>query len=50
MSIQGILQQTDRVRCSGVDEAFRLLAVDSLLEVVVEEGILHVKLAYGLGT
>jgi hypothetical protein len=47
-SIQGLLQQIDRVRCSGVDEAFRLLAVDSLLEVVVEKGILHVELAHGL--
>ena len=46
-SIQGLLQQAYRVRGSRVDEAFRLLAVDCLLEVAVKEGILHVELAYG---
>ena len=34
--IQGLLQETNIVRFGGVDEAERLLAVDSLLEVAME--------------
>ena len=40
--VQGLLQQTNIVRFGGVDEAGWLLAVDSLLEVAVEEGVLHI--------
>jgi hypothetical protein len=35
--IQGLLQETNIVRFGGVDKAGWLLAVDSLLEVAVEE-------------
>jgi hypothetical protein len=40
--IQGLLQDTNIVRVGGVDKAGWLLVVDNLLEVAVEEGILHV--------
>jgi hypothetical protein len=41
---------TNVVRLGGVDEAGWMLAVDSLLEVVVKEGILHVQLMDGPDT
>jgi hypothetical protein len=41
--VQGLLQETNIVRFGGVDEAKRPLAVDNLLEVAVEEGVLHIQ-------
>lgn len=43
-AIEGLLQQTDMIRCKGVDEARRLLAVDGLLKTAMEKGILDIKL------
>jgi hypothetical protein len=40
--IQGLLHETNIVRVGGVDKAGWLLVVDNLLEVAVEEGVLHV--------
>jgi hypothetical protein len=40
--IQGLLQETNIVKVGGVDKAGWLLVVDNLLEVAVEEGVLHV--------
>ena len=37
------MQQTDMIRCRWVDEARRLLAVDSLLKTAMEKGILDIK-------
>ena len=48
-SIQGLLQQADVVRGGRVNEARRLLAVDRLLKMPMEEGVLHVQLMNGLG-
>ena len=46
-SVQGLLQQADIVEGGWVDEARRLLAVDRLLEMPMEEGVLHVQLMNG---
>ena len=43
-SVQGLLQEADAVGGTRVDEAWWLLAVDSLLEMTVKESILHVQL------
>ena len=45
-TIQRVLQQTDMVRVSRVDEARGLLTVDDLLQASMKECILHVKLVY----
>jgi hypothetical protein len=43
-SIQGLLQTIDVVWGTRVDESWRLLTVDGLLEVAVKKGVLHVQL------
>ena len=43
-SIQGLLEETDVIWSGGVDEARRLLAVDSLSEMAMEKCVLHVQL------
>jgi len=37
------------IRCSGVDEAGRLLAVDRLVQMAVKKGVLHIQLMYRPG-
>jgi hypothetical protein len=41
---RGLLQQTDMIRCRGIDKARRLLVVDGLLKTAMEKYILDVKL------
>jgi hypothetical protein len=41
--VEGLLQQIDMIMCRWVDEARRLLVVDSLLKTAMDEGI-HIKL------
>jgi hypothetical protein len=43
--VQGLLQETDVVGSGWVDEAGRL-AVDCLVQMAVEKGVLHVQLMY----
>ena len=43
-TVQRTLQETDIVKMSGVDEARRLLAIDSLLQVTMKKGVLHIEL------
>lgn len=43
-AIEGLLQQTDMIRCKWVDDARRLLAVDGLLTTAMVKGILDNKL------
>jgi hypothetical protein len=49
-TIERPLEEANMVRSSRVDEARRLLVVDSLLKVAVKEGVLHVQLAHGRTT
>jgi len=42
-AVEGLLQQTNVIRCRGVDEARRLLAIDRLLKTAMEKGILDIK-------
>ena len=46
-SVQGLLQDTDVIGCRRVDETGRLLAVDSLIQVAMKKGVLHVQLMNG---
>jgi hypothetical protein len=39
-AVEGLLQQTDMIRCRWVDEARRLLAVDSLLKTTTRKAFL----------
>jgi len=39
-------KKTDMIRCSGVDEAGRLLAVDRLVQMTMKKSVLHVQLVY----
>jgi hypothetical protein len=48
--VQGLVQATDQVRVSKVDEAHGLAAEDRLGESVVEEDIFYVELLNGPGT
>jgi hypothetical protein len=48
--IQGLLQETDVIGGSRVNKSRRLLAVDCLVEMTVEEGVLHVQLMDRPGT
>jgi hypothetical protein len=45
-----IEKKTNIIRASRVDEAWRLLAIHSPLQMTVTEGVLHVKLVDRLGT
>ena len=42
-------KKTDMIRCSGVDEAGRLLAVDRLVQMAVKKSVLHVQPMYRPG-
>jgi hypothetical protein len=43
-TIERALQKTNIIRVSGVDEAWRLLGVHSLLQMTMKKSILHVQL------
>jgi hypothetical protein len=43
-AVEGAIQTTNQVRVSGVDEAGGLVAVDSLRQSAMEEGVLDVEL------
>jgi hypothetical protein len=45
--MQGLTQAADQVEVSWIREPYGLIAENSLIESVVEEGILHIKLLNG---
>jgi hypothetical protein len=44
-TVEGFLQTTHMLRSAGIDEAWRLLAVDNFIKGAMEEGILDVELS-----
>jgi hypothetical protein len=46
-TIEGLLQEVDKVRVSWIFKPGRLLAIHSLGQGAVQKGVLHVKLVHG---